>query len=83
MSRFAAFSPKSGTVHLTAQKIDTSGSTLGKARGLCGRTLAVRGVYADVAVPTFAAEHKLLSLTHETGLCRICFDKQAELEGAQ
>lgn len=83
MSRFTPFCPKSETVHLTVQDIDASPATgsLGSARALCGRTFKVTGKYAKEAVPTFADEHERLSLTHETGLCRVCFDKQAELEG--
>lgn len=84
-SRFTPFCPKSETVHLTVQNIDANLETgsLGSARALCGRTFKVTGKYAKKAVPTFADEHKRLSRTHETGLCRICFDKQAELEAAK
>ena len=36
---------------------------------------------SDTITARRAGEHEQLSRTHETGLCRICFDKQAELEG--
>lgn len=83
MSRFTPFCPKSETVHLTVQDIDANlaaTGSLGSARALCGRTLKVTGKYSKKAVPTFADEHKRLSLTHETGLCRVCFDRHAEIE---
>lgn len=84
-SRFTAFCPKSETVHLTVQEIDTGGTKLPTVRALCGRSLKVTGVYAsrEHVIEKFADEHRRLSRTHETGLCRICFDKQAELEGAK
>ena len=79
-SRFTAFCTKSHTVHLTVQEIDTAGAKLPTVRALCGRGLKVAGVYSgrERVIEKFADEHKRLSLTHETGLCRICFDKQAE-----
>lgn len=81
-SRFTPFCPKSETVHLTVQDIDANLATgsLGSARALCGRTFKVTGKYAKKAVPTFADEHKRLSRTHETGLCRVCFDKYNDIE---
>lgn len=80
--RFTAFCPKSDTVHLTVQEIDTAGAKLPTVRALCGRNLKVTGVYAsrEMVIEKFADEHKRLSLTHETGLCRNCFDRHAEME---
>ena len=80
MSRYTAFSPKSDTVHLTVQEIDTNGTKLPTVRALCGRDLKVTGVYAsrEMVIEKFADEHRRLSLTHKTGLCRMCFDRHAE-----
>ena len=85
MNRYTAFSPKSGTVHLTVQEIDTGGTKLPTVRALCGRSLKVTGVYAsrEHVIEKFADEHRRLSLTHETGLCRMCFDRYIEREGRQ
>lgn len=83
MSRFTAFAPQSGTVHLTTQEIDYSTGKLPiTVRALCGRSLNFVSTYAhpEIVIPKFADEHKRLSLTHETGLCRVCFDRHAEIE---
>lgn len=86
MSRLTAFATKAGTVHLTTRTIapstasKTLATALGNALGFCGRRLAMEAIYSEQSIPKLAEEHRRLSLTHETGLCRICFDKLAETQ---